>query len=77
MPHQQCVRVDEGGTDLATVPLDRGGFACMLDRAATPSLYAVTAVWPGMAGLGDPTHRWDGQVVRVPVDVPGAGWPGN
>jgi hypothetical protein len=24
------------------------------------------------------THTdWDGQVVRIPVDVPGAGWPGD
>ncbi len=77
VPHRRCVRVAEGGAVLATVELDRGGFACMLDRATSPSLYAVTAVWPGMAGLGDPGHRWDGQVVRVGVDVRGAGWPGN
>ena len=74
VPHQVCVRVAEGGEVLATVPLDRGGFACMLDDAPSPSLYAVTAHWPGAAGLATHTD-WDGQVVRIPVDVPGAGWP--
>ena len=59
---------------LATVDLDRGGFACMLDGAASPALYVVTAQWPGGAALATHTD-WDGQVVRVPVEVPGAGWP--
>lgn len=74
VPHRHCVRVAEGGQVLQTVGLDRGGFACMLGGAAGSSLYAVTAVWPGAAGLMTHTE-WDGQVVRVPVDVPGAGWP--
>jgi sugar lactone lactonase YvrE len=74
VPHQVCVRVAEGGEVLATVRLDRGGFACMLDDAPSPSLYAVAARWPGAAGLATHTD-WDGQVVRIPVDVPGAGWP--
>jgi sugar lactone lactonase YvrE len=74
VPHQVCVRVAEGGEVLQTVDLDRGGFACMLDEADPPNLYAVAAVWPGAAGLMTHTE-WDGQVVRVGVDVPGAGWP--
>ena len=74
VPHQVCVRLAEGGEVLATVDLDRGGFACMLDDADSPSLYAVTAHWPGAAALMTHTD-WDGQVVRIPVDVPGAGWP--
>jgi sugar lactone lactonase YvrE len=74
VPHQHCVRVAEGGEVLQTVDLDRGGFACMLGGAETPYLYAVAAVWPGAGGLMTHTD-WDGQVVRVPVDVPGAGWP--
>jgi sugar lactone lactonase YvrE len=76
VPHQVCVRVAEGGEVLATVDLDRGGFACMLDDAASPSLYAVTAHWPGAAALATHTD-WDGQVVRIPVEVPGAGWPAH
>ena len=74
VPHEVCVRVAEGGEVLQTVELDRGGFACMLGGTDAPYLYAVTAVWPGAAGLMTHTE-WDGQVVRIPVDVPGAGWP--
>jgi sugar lactone lactonase YvrE len=66
--------VAEGGEMLQTVQLDRGGFACMLGGTDTPSLYVVTAHWPGASGLATHTE-WDGQVVRVAVDVPGAGWP--
>ena len=76
VPHQRCVRVAEGGEVLQIVDLDRGGFACMLGGTAATYLYAVTAVWPGAAGLMTHTE-WDGQVVRIPVDVPGAGWPGR
>ncbi len=74
VPHQVCVRVAEGGEVLDTVDLDRGGFACMLGGDAAPALYVVAAVWPGAAGLTTHTE-WDGQVLRTPVDVPGAGWP--
>jgi sugar lactone lactonase YvrE len=74
VPHEVCVRVAEGGEVLDTVSLDRGAFACMLDEGAPAHLYAVAAVWPGAAALMTHTD-WDGQVVRIPVDVPGAGWP--
>jgi len=74
VPHQHCVRVAEGGEVLRIVDLDRGAFACMLDDADPPHLYAVTAVWPGAAALSTHTE-WNGQVVRIPVDDPGAGWP--
>ena len=74
VPHQHCVRVAEGGEVLRTVDLDRGGFACMLGGTDAAYLYAVAAVWPGTAGLMTHTD-WDGQVVRVPVESPGAGWP--
>jgi sugar lactone lactonase YvrE len=73
VPHQHCVRVAEGGEVLATVALDRGGFACMLGNGA--DLYVVGARWPGAAALA--THDdWDGHVWRVPAPAPGAGWPG-
>jgi sugar lactone lactonase YvrE len=74
VPHEVCVRVAEGGQVLDTVVLDRGGFACMLDDGDPPHLYAVAAVWPGAAGLRTHTE-WDGQVIRIPVESPGAGWP--
>ncbi len=74
VPHQQCVRVAEGGAVLATVPLDRGGFACMLGGPAGRTLYIVAARWPGVAGLGGDAP-WEGQVLRTEVEVAGAGWP--
>jgi sugar lactone lactonase YvrE len=74
VPHQQCVRVAEGGEVLATVGLDRGGFACMLGGPRGQTLYVVAARWPGAAGLGQDV-TWDGQVLRTDVEVPGAGWP--
>jgi sugar lactone lactonase YvrE len=75
VPHQQCVRVAEGGARLATVDLDRGGFACMLGGPDRSALYVVAARWPGMAGLGGGDWDWDGQLLRTEVSVPGAGWP--
>jgi len=74
VPHQHCVRVAEAGQWLATVPLDRGGFACMLGGTDGNTLYVVAARWPGMAGLGGDAP-WEGQVLRTQVTVPGAGWP--
>ena len=64
----------EGGEVLDTVALDRGGFACMLGRW---HLARPVRRRGGVAGRGRlMTHtEWDGQVLRVPVDVPGAGWP--
>jgi len=76
VPHQQCVRVAEGGEVLATVALDRGGFACMLGGSDGRNLYVVAARWPGMAALRADVE-WDGQVLRTTVDVPGAGWPAH
>ena len=76
VPHQHCVRVAEGGEVLATVELDRGGFACMLGGADGTNLYVTAARWPGMAGLGGDAV-WDGQLLRTAVTVAGAGWPGN
>jgi sugar lactone lactonase YvrE len=74
VPHQQCVRVAEGGRVLDTVSLDRGGFACMLGGAQGSALYVVAARWPGAAALREHT-QWDGQVLRTRVSVPGAGYP--
>lgn len=74
VPHQNCVRVAEGGEVLAVVDLDRGGFACMLGGTDRPSLYIAAARWPGFEQLGADVS-WEGQVLRAPVDVAGAGWP--
>ncbi len=74
VPHQRCTRVAEGGQVLNTVPLDRGGFACMLSETDPPYLYMVAARWPGAAALTTHTD-WNGQVLRTEVTIPGAGWP--
>ena len=74
VPHERCVRVAEGGGVLDAVPLDRGGFACMLGGRDRANLYIVAARWPGMAGLAGDVP-WEGQVLRTEVAVPGAGWP--
>jgi sugar lactone lactonase YvrE len=74
VPHQSCVRVAEGGEELATVNLDRGGFACMLGGPVGATLYIVAARWPGASGLGHDVS-WDGQVLRTEVETVGAGWP--
>src|SRR5262249_14649958 len=46
VPHQHCRRVTEGGAVLATVPIDRGAFACMLGGPSGSDLYVVAAQWP-------------------------------
>ena len=74
VPHEHCVRVAEGGQVLSTLPLDRGGFACMLGGERDPHLYVAAARWPGFGALRTHTD-WEGQVLRTSVAVGGAGWP--
>ena len=76
VPHRQCVRVAEGGAVLDRVPLDRGGFACVLGGADGRTLFMVGATWPGATGLAEQTD-WAGAVWSVPAPEPRAGWPGN
>jgi sugar lactone lactonase YvrE len=62
VPHQQCVRVREGGRVLATVPLDRGAFSCALSGSAL----SITANdWQGPTA----EHAGKGQVLVVDVAV--------
>ncbi len=77
VPHQQCVRVAEGGERLEVVEFDRGAFACMLGGPDGRTLFTVGARWPGAAGLGDPTWEWAGHVVSTAAPAPRAGWPGG
>ena len=74
VPGKRCVRVAEGGQELQTVALDRGGFACVLGGPHRTTLFTTAAEWRGMndAQLVTPGS---GQVLAVNVDVPGAGWP--
>jgi len=75
IPNKRCVRVREGGEELQTIPLDRGGFACMLGGAEGKTLFVMAAEWRGMAGIADVIKDRTGRVLAVDVDVPGAGWP--
>src|SRR5579859_7459127 len=71
VPGRRCVRVAEGGAVLETIPLDRGGFACVLGGT---TLYITAATWNGMSAA-EMVAPGSGQVLAVSVDVPGAGWP--
>jgi sugar lactone lactonase YvrE len=70
VPHRRCVRVREGGEVLATVELDRGGFACVLGGPDRRTLYVMAAEFPGAPG-GART----GEVRAIDAPSPGAGWP--
>jgi sugar lactone lactonase YvrE len=74
VPGRRCVRVAEGGAELRTVPLDRGGFACVLGGPERTTLFITAAEWRGMTGA-QMVGPGSGQVLAVAVDVPGAGWP--
>ncbi len=71
VPNRNCVRVAEGGAVLATVELDRGGFACVLGGT---TLFVTAAGWRGMTEAQMVTPG-SGQVLAIEVEVPGAGWP--
>lgn len=64
VPNRAVVRVAEGGEVLERVGLDRGAFSCALSPDGSV-LYVAAAHWPGWEGLGDPTHVWDGSLLRV------------
>ena len=71
VPNKRCVRVRERGEILQTVNLDRGGFACMLGGKDGKTLFMVANEWGGSPDGKERT----GQVIMIPVSVPGAGWP--
>src|SRR3984957_7011839 len=74
VPGRRCARVAEGGEELESVPLDRGGFACVLGGAEGTTLFITAAEGRGMTEAA-PGAPGSGQVLAVDVDVPGAGWP--
>ena len=73
VPGRRCVRVAEGGRVLETVPLDRGGFACVLGGPDRRTLFVTAARW--RPDLPELVPAGSGQVCATPVAVPGAGWP--
>ncbi|MER6417963.1 SMP-30/gluconolactonase/LRE family protein [Streptomyces sp. NPDC001137] len=74
VPNRRCVRVAEGGTVLETVELDRGAFACVLGGRDRRTLFITAAHWQGMTET-EIVAPGTGQVLAVPVEVPGAGRP--
>jgi len=72
VPGQRCVRVAEGGQVLQTITADLGCFSCALGGPERTTLFVTAAAWPDAMTPGSRT----GQILTVPVDVPGAGWPG-
>jgi sugar lactone lactonase YvrE len=64
VPNRVVVRVAEGGEVLQRVELDRGAFSCALSPDGTV-LFVAAAHWPGGERMGDPTHDWDGSLLRV------------
>lgn len=71
VPNRAVVGVVDGGEVRARVDLDRGGFSCALSPDGG-ALYVAAAHWPGGERFMDPTHVWDGSLLRVPLpDVSG------
>jgi sugar lactone lactonase YvrE len=68
----EAVRVAEGGQVLDRVATDRGCYACMLGGPDRTTLFLLTA---GATQPEEAARQLSGQVVSVPVDVAGAGWP--
>jgi sugar lactone lactonase YvrE len=73
VPGRRCVRVADGGRVLETVPLDRGGFACVLGGPDRRTLFVTAAHW--RPDLPELVPAGSGQVCATEVTVPGAGWP--
>lgn len=72
VPNKCCVRVQEGGTVLEKVELDRGGFACMLGGR---TLYIVATEWRGMDKVAEVAAERTGQILTIEAPAPHAGWP--
>jgi sugar lactone lactonase YvrE len=70
VPHEQCVRVAEGGTVLQRIDLDRGCFACALGGPDGTTLFMVAAEWRGMTEA-PPVSAGSGRVLAIEVEVPG------
>ena len=75
-----CLRVAEGGEILATVPLDRAGFACTLGGPDGRTLFVLAADWRMDGGFEDNIRRLttgpeSGQVVTTRAPAAHAGHP--
>ena len=70
VPNRCCVRVAEGGEELAVVHADRGCFSCALGGPDGTTLFIVAADWRGPQGMGEPSRT--GVVLTVEAPAPGA-----
>ena len=70
VPGRCCVRVAEGGEELAVVHADRGCFSCALGGPDGTTLFIVAADWRGPQGMGEPART--GVVLMVEAPAPGA-----
>jgi len=73
--NRHCVRVREGGEVLATIPLDRGAFACMLGGPDGRTLFILAAEWRGFEHADEAIADRTGHVLIADAVAPRAGWP--
>jgi sugar lactone lactonase YvrE len=73
VPHSYCRRVEEGGQVLDEISIDRGCFSCTLGGPSRQTLMITAARWFGMDRMAEVAGT--GQILTVPVKVPGSGWP--
>ena len=67
VPNRCCVRVAEGGEELAIVRADRGCFSCALGGPDGTTLFIVAADWRGPQGMGEPARTGVVLTVQAPV----------
>ncbi|MCU1573120.1 MAG: gluconolaconase [Micrococcaceae bacterium] len=73
VPHQRCVRVDQGGEVLQSVEVDRGCFACILGGEDGRTLFILAAQWRGFEHMFDLSGT--GVILAVDAPAPAAGRP--
>jgi sugar lactone lactonase YvrE len=73
VPNKRCVRVAEGGSELARVQLDRGCFACTLGGIDNGTLFIVAQEWSGAENMAAGART--GQVLAARAPAIRAGWP--
>ena len=73
VPNKRCVRVREGGQELATIGLDRGCFACALGGTNGTTLFMLAQQWSGPQNMF--TGPRSGLVLTTEAPAPRAGWP--
>jgi len=72
---RRCVRVQEGGSVMEIIELDRGAFACMLGGEDRRTLFILAAEWAGFDQVPELLAERTGQVLAIEAPAAGAGWP--